>query len=73
MESRLLVNENLEPALVAVLRSRGYEATHVQETLGNGVIDDEIARYVNETDTFSSRTIAISSTTLDFRTSRYSY
>lgn len=41
-EFRFLVDEDLSPKLATALRGEGFEAEHVQETLGKGTSDSEV-------------------------------
>jgi len=47
---RFLIDENLEPDLVTLLRRESIDAEHVQETVGKGTDDTAIAEYALEND-----------------------
>lgn len=50
MAYRILVDENLDPRTAGLLRDRGHDAAHVEETLGKGAEDPPIARYARRND-----------------------
>jgi uncharacterized protein with PIN domain len=50
MGYRILVDENLDPQTVLFCRNRGHDAVHVEETLGKGTDDEEIAEYARNED-----------------------
>jgi uncharacterized protein with PIN domain len=51
MSYRLIVDENLDPAMAEPLRARGHEATTVAKEFGKGDEDPNIVAYARETDT----------------------
>jgi len=50
MRYRVLCDENVEPATVGELESRGFTATHVNNEPGKGSDDPELAAYAREHD-----------------------
>lgn len=48
MGYRILVDENVETEVAIFLRSRGHHAEHVQENVGKGTDDFDLAIYARE-------------------------
>ena len=50
MAYRILVDENIDPQTAELLRDKGHDAVHIEETLGKGVEDPPIVEHALEND-----------------------
>lgn len=48
MGYRILVDENINPRTARLLRDRGHDAVHIEETLGKGTADVPMAAHARE-------------------------